>query len=110
MTKGKVFYCELTISTGVKEKLLTKHQIEMWEIKEIVYEDMNAFSLKHKDCYFIYGRTFAGRYLLILVRLLSEQEVTKIGLPEESPWLRVITAREMNKTQKRRYIERLRRR
>jgi hypothetical protein len=31
---GKVFQCELRVSSGVEEKLLSKRGIEMWEIEE----------------------------------------------------------------------------
>ena len=77
MGRGKVFQCEVTISSGVREKLLKKHNIEIWEVEEVIYDDPHAFSITYRDCYFIYGQTFSGRYLLILVRLLFSEEVTK---------------------------------
>ena len=79
MGLGKVFECEVTVSSGVKEKLLTKHHIEIWEVEEVVYDDPHAFSISYKDCYFIYGQTFSGRYLLALVRVLSLKELLKLG-------------------------------
>ena len=77
MGRGKVFQCEVTISSGVREKLLKKHNIEIWEVEEVIYDDPHVFSITYRDCYFIYGQTFSGRYLLILVRLLFSEEVTK---------------------------------
>jgi len=106
MGRGKAFQCEITVSSGVREKLLRKHHIETWEIEEIVYDDPRAFSITHRDCYFIYGRTFAGRYLLALVRILSEEEVTAVGLQPGTHALRIITARDMNKTQRDMYNRR----
>ena len=79
MGRGKVFQCEATVSSGVREKLLKKHNIEIWEVEEVIYDDPHAFSITYRDCYFLYGQTFSGRYLLILVRLLSLEEVTKLG-------------------------------
>ena len=45
MAKGKPFECEITISSGVEQKLLKKHNIELWEIEEVVYDDSYAFSI-----------------------------------------------------------------
>ena len=103
MRKGKVFECEVTVSSGVKEKLLTKHNIEIWEIEEVIYDDPYAFSLTHQDCYFIYGQTFAGRYLLVLVRVLSKQETGELGYESSANVLKIITARDMNQKQRRMY-------
>ena len=106
MGRGKAFQCEITVSSGVREKLLRKHHVEIWEIEEIIYDDPRAFSITHRDCYFIYGRTFAGRYLLALVRILSPHEAMAIGLQPSSHVLRVITARDMNQTQRDMYNRR----
>jgi len=103
MGRGKVFQCEVTISSGVKEKLLKKHNIEIWEVEEIIYDDPHAFSITYRDCYFLYGQTFSGRYLLILVRLLSLEEVTKLGFKKEINFIKIITARDMNKSQRKMY-------
>ena len=103
MTRGKVFECEVTVSTGVKEKLSRKHTIEIWEIEEVVYDDPYAFLLSYQDCYFIYGQTFAGRYLLVLVRVLSQDEVANLNLPPKANLVKIITARDMNAKQRNRY-------
>jgi uncharacterized DUF497 family protein len=106
MSKGKVFECEVTVSSAVKQKLITKHNIEIWEVEEIVYDDTYAFSLTHKDCYFIYGQTFSGRYLLVLARVLSSAEVTELGYVSDANILKIITARDMNLKQRKMYNQR----
>lgn len=106
MTKGKVFECEITVSSGVKEKLLIKHNIEIWEIEEAIYDDPHAFSLAYRDCYFVYGQTFAGRYLLVLVRILSREEAADLNFESGVNVLKIITARQMNDKQRRMYTRR----
>jgi len=106
MGRGKVFQCELTVSSGVEEKLSSKHGIEMWEIEEAVYDDPGAFSITYRDCHLIHGRTFAGRYLLILGRILSSEEVPQFGLEAKTNVLKVITARDMNRNQRNTYNKR----
>ena len=103
MGRGKVFQCEVTISSGVREKLFKKHNIEIWEVEEVIYDDPHAFSITYRDCYFIYGQTFSGRYLLILVRLLSLEEVAKLGFKQGINFIKIITARDMNKNQRKMY-------
>jgi uncharacterized DUF497 family protein len=103
---AKPFECEITISFGVEHKLLQKHKIELWEIEEVVYDDPYSFSLTYRDCYFIYGCTFAGRYLLVLVRVLSAEEIAELPFVHGTNVIRVITAREMNKTQRHLYLKR----
>jgi uncharacterized DUF497 family protein len=106
MGRGKPFQCEITVSSGVKEKLVSKHDLEIWEIEEVIYDDPYAFSLKHKDCFFIYGQTSSGRYLLVLVRILTEEETLVLGYSSDLKVLKIISAREMNKTQRKIYLER----
>jgi len=103
MGRGKVFQCEVTISSGVREKLLKKHNMEIWEVEEVIYDDPHAFCITYRDCYFIYGQTFSGRYLLILVRLLSSEEAAKLGFNKGINFIKIITARDMNKNQRKMY-------
>ncbi len=103
MGRGKVFQCEVTISSGVKEKLFKKHNIEIWEVEEVIYDDPHAFSITYRDCYFLYGQTFSGRYLLILVRLLSSEEATQLGFKQEINVIKIITSRDMNTSQRKVY-------
>ena len=106
MVASKVFQCEVTVSSGVKEKLLIKHNIEIWEIEEVIYDDPHAFSIAHRDCYFIYGQSYSGRYILALVRILSSQEVTELGFEPGRNVLKIITAKDMNKKQRKKYNNR----
>ena len=106
MTKGKVFQCEITLSSGVKEKLLKKHNIEIWEIEEVIYDDPHAYSLAYRDCYFVHGQSFAGRYLLVLVRILSQEEKADLNFEPGVSVLKIITARDMNDKQRRMYTRR----
>lgn len=103
MGRGKAFQCEITVSSGVRDKLLKKHKIEIWEIEEVIYDDSYAFSITHRDCFFIYGQTFSGRYLLVLVRVLSSQEVAKLDFKQGANVLKIITARGMNPKQRKLY-------
>ncbi|CAB1081532.1 hypothetical protein JY97_05040 [Alkalispirochaeta odontotermitis] len=106
MTKGKVFACEVTVSSGVKENLLMKHNIEIWEIEEVIYDDPHAFSLAYQDCYFIYGQSFSGRYLLVLVRILSPKEAIDSNFESGTNVIKIITARDVNQKQRRLYSRR----
>lgn len=106
MGRGKVFECEVTVSSGVKEKVQTKHHIEIWEVEEVIYDDLHAFSISYKDCHFIYGQTFPGRYLLVLVRVLSLKEILKLDFMQGTNVLKIITARDMNLKQRKTYNKR----
>ena len=83
-----------------------KHNIEIWEVEEVINDDPHAFSLIHQDCYFIYGQTFSGRYLLVLVRVLSGEESMELGFEPTANVLKIITARDMNQKQRRIYNQR----
>jgi hypothetical protein len=76
------------------------------EVEEIIYDDPYEFSLTHKDCYFIYGQTFSGRYLLVLVRILSSAEINELGFVSGVNVLKIITARDMNLKQRKMYNQR----
>jgi uncharacterized DUF497 family protein len=102
----RILECCLTVSPGVEAKLFSKHGLEVWEVEEALYDDPSAFALRHGDCHFVYGRTFAGRYLLILVRLLEPQEVARLDLDTQQNWIRLVTARDMNRTQRQLYERR----
>jgi uncharacterized DUF497 family protein len=106
MGRGKLFQCEITVSSGVKEKLTRKHDLEIWEIEEVIYDDPHAFSIKYQDCYFVYGRTSSGRYLLVLVRILILEEIQKLRIENNYDVLKIITARDMNERQRRTYLKR----
>ncbi|MBL7211311.1 MAG: hypothetical protein ISS61_02895 [Desulfobacteraceae bacterium] len=90
----------------MKEKLQTKHHIEIWEVEEGIYDDRHSFSIGYKDRHFVYGQTFSGRYLLVLVRVLSLEEILKLGFRQGTNVLKIITARDMNSKQRKTYNER----
>ncbi len=46
MGRDMPFQCEVTVSSGVKEKLSRKRDIDIWEIEEVIYDDPNAFSIR----------------------------------------------------------------
>lgn len=106
MGRGKLFQCEITVSSGVKEKLSRKHDLEIWEIEEVIYGDPHAFSTKYQDCYFVYGRTSSGRYLLVLARILKPEEIKKTRIENNYDVLKIITARDMNEKQRNTYLKR----
>lgn len=54
------------------------------------------------------GRTFPGRYLLVLVRVLSSDEVLNLGFESGANVIRIITVREMNSAQRKMYNKRRR--
>jgi len=105
MSRGKPFYCEVSVSPGVKEKLSRKHDIDIWEVEEIIYDDPNAFSIRYRDCYFVYGQTCSGRYLLVLVRILKSEEVKNLNIADGTGVLKIITARDMNEKQRKFYLK-----
>jgi uncharacterized DUF497 family protein len=106
MGRGKPFQCEITVSSGVKEKLARKHGLEIWEIEEVIFDDSHAFSIKYQDCYFIYGQTSSGRYLLILTRILNAEELKNLRFENDLKVLKIITARDMNERQRKIYTKR----
>ena len=66
MVRGKAFQCEITVSSGVNDKLLIKHNIEVWEL----------------------------------------EEVHKLGLEVGRSFVKIITARDMNRNQRKIYLKR----
>ena len=72
----------------------------------MIYDDPHAFSLVYRDCFFVYGQTFAGRYLLALVRILSQEETAELNFESGVNVLKIITARDMNDKQRRKYTRR----
>lgn len=106
MGRGRAFECEITVSPGVEQKLFRKHNIEIWEIEEAIYDDPHGFSIAYGNCYFVYGRTFSGRYLLVLVRILSSEETHELGFQPGTNVLKIITARDMNTKQRKTYNNR----
>jgi hypothetical protein len=73
------------------------------DFTEVIYDDPYAFSLAYRDGYFIYGQSFSGRDLLVLVRILSPEETTILNFESGANVLKIITARDMNLKQRRMY-------
>ena len=69
-------------------------------------DDPDAFSITYQDCCFIYGRTFSGRYLLLLSRILSPEEISQLGIEAKTNVMKIITARDMNSNQRNMYNKR----
>ena len=105
MGRRKPFYCEIIVSTKVKEKLSRKHDIEIWEVEDVIYDDPDAISIRYRDCYFVYGQTSSGRYLLVLVRILNKDEMKSLDTEKGVGVLKIITARDMNETQRKYYLK-----
>ncbi len=81
------------ISQSVAEKISRKHDVEPTEVREVF---SNAYfkpkiyrSARIRDAYVAHGCTFEGRYLMVAFFLYKRQA-------------RVITARDLTKTERRR--------
>ena len=94
---------ELWVSRQVRDKLRRKHHLEIWEVEQAVFDDPDRLVLRAGDLYAVYGTTFPGRFLLCLVRQLSEEEIPEAGRDTSVMILRLVTARDMNEAQRRRY-------
>jgi len=71
--------------------LWSRHQVSPREVEEAAYHSGLTLRGRGKGVYEVYGRTEAGRFLMIAVRYLGRGEA------------RVITARDMSRTERRRY-------
>jgi hypothetical protein len=96
-------FAELWISRSVRQKLESKHRLEAWEVEQAIFDDPDRFVQQIGDLYAVYGRSFAGRYLLCLVRQLRPDEITGWTGDPSVKVLRLITARDMDEAQRRRY-------
>jgi hypothetical protein len=94
---------EALVSRAVREKLRVKHRLELWDVEQALFDDPGRFALRAGDLYAVYGRTFVGRYLLCLVRRLRPEEVPESERGQPVLYLRLVTAREMDDAQRRRY-------
>ena len=94
---------DLWVSASVREKLAAKHQLEVWEVEQALFDDPDRLLIRAGELFVVYGRTFAGRYILCLIRRLTAEEIAKAQAEPSVTILRLVTAREMNETQRRRY-------
>lgn len=88
---------ELEISEWVEDKIASKHGIMTTEVYEVFWNDEDPLlirrSQKVRGTYAALERTFAGRYLMIAFRPLTEGRV------------KIITARDMDRRERRTYRE-----
>jgi len=87
----KEMFLELKISKKVADKIWKKHQVSTAEAKEVIFNQDYHIRKAGKSLYLVFGTTYAGRYLFMVVKKLSN----RIG--------RLITARDMEKNEKRLY-------
>jgi uncharacterized DUF497 family protein len=82
----------------IAEKIERKHGVSEREAKEIFFNSEDPLfirrSLKVKGRYLAYGRTYAGRYIVVAYAPLKEGN------------LKVISARDMNRNERRAYERR----
>ena len=56
----------IVIDEAIEKKLITKHGVESWEVKEVFFNTESTIRIrKSQGKYAAYGCTYAGRYLLI---------------------------------------------
>jgi uncharacterized protein len=77
---------------GNVDKNIVKHDLYPTEIEEAFFNKPNKTLIGRDDRYYLLGRTNAGRYLFIVFIIKS-----KI--------IRVISARDMSKDEKRKYFK-----
>ncbi len=89
---------ELRILERIEEKLWQKHRVSMYEVEEVLLDvDPAPYAERGREgLWLIYGRTDAGRYLLVV---LADHGG---GVA----W--VVTAREMTDAERNRYRRRVR--
>ncbi len=72
---------DLLVSEEIEDKLYIKHRVSVDELYEVIWNDEDELIIRHsqkvRGTYTAYGRTVAGRYLMIAFRLL-EGGVAKI--------------------------------
>jgi uncharacterized DUF497 family protein len=80
------------------EHIEAKHKIRPREVEEACFEDESVRVLRGKGrgkdkLYYVLGKTFGGRHLFIVVKPIGKSKA------------KVITARDMNGSEKRKYKE-----
>lgn len=86
---------ELLVTEEIEDKLYAKHRVSVDELYEVIWNDEDQVMLRHsqkvRGTYTAYGRTLAGRYLMIAFRLL------------EGGIAKVLTARDMDMAERQLY-------
>ena len=78
------------VSAAVADKLAAKHAVTLAEVAEVFEDDGLRTFRGREGLYEAYGRTAAGRYLLVIFK------------PEDNAY-RLVTAREMTHAERRRF-------
>ena len=87
-------FTQLDCSREVAEKLWSKHAVDMYEVHEALNSEQLLLRGGRGGLWEASGRTDAGRYLLIVLRPLG---------PDHA---RLVTARDMDRAERRRYTKR----
>ncbi len=82
---------KLRCDEETEEHIGSRHRVSFREVEEAAYQRGFVIRGREVDIYEAYGRTEAGRYLMIAVRYLGQ------GVA------RLITARDMSATERARY-------
>lgn len=83
-------FSDIEYSQAVAEKLWSKHRVEVEEVKQVLNAEVGARRTRD-GLYQVMGRSEAGRYLMVIVRDLGGGRG------------RLITARDMDQQERRRY-------
>lgn len=81
----------LGCSEDAELHIWSRHQVSLKEVEHAVYQRGLILKGRSENVYNVFGRTEEGRYLAIIVRYLGEGAA------------RLITARDMSRTERRRY-------
>lgn len=83
---------ELRCDEETEVHVWSRHRVSMREVEEAAYRHGLAIRGRGRGVYEIYGRTEAGRYLMIAAQHIGPRI------------LRLITARDMSSAERRRYF------
>jgi uncharacterized DUF497 family protein len=84
----------LDIDPHIEDKLWVKHSVAFEEVEDVCYDDGHRAERTRAGLYLVLGRSAAGRYLAVILAFKGG------GL-----W-KVVSAREMNDAERRRYQRR----
>ncbi|NLO74116.1 MAG: BrnT family toxin [candidate division WS1 bacterium] len=85
-------FTDLEISEAVEMKLWNKHRVDLSEVDQVLHGHPRV-RRGPENLYYIYGRTIAGRYLLVIMADLGAGHA------------RLVTARDMSHSERRAYWE-----
>lgn len=81
----------IEIDDGILNKIESKHGVSLSEVEEVCLSDRRHIRRAKRKMYKVFGQTDAGRYLLVVLVYLGEGTC------------RVVTARDMDDTERRYY-------